>query len=38
MTVPSMSKESTDNVYLERLDTVDPHMEKRVLRKVTNNT
>jgi len=29
-----MSKDSIDNVYMERLDTEDPHMEKRVLRKV----
>jgi hypothetical protein len=35
MTVPSMSKDSIDNVRLERLDTEDQHhMEKRVLRKV----
>lgn len=34
MTVPSISKGSIDNAYMERLDTEDPHMEKRVLRKV----
>jgi hypothetical protein len=34
LTIPSMSKDDIDNVYLERLDTEDPHMEKRVLRKV----
>ena len=36
MAAPSISKDSTDNVYMERLDTEDPHMEKRVLRKVSN--
>jgi hypothetical protein len=38
MAVPSISKDGTDNVYMERLDTEDPHMEKRVLRKVIDQT
>jgi len=29
-----MTKDSIDNVYMERLDIEDPQMEKRVLRKV----
>jgi hypothetical protein len=36
MAAPSISKDSTDNAYMERLDTEDSHMEKRVLRKVPN--
>jgi hypothetical protein len=36
MKMPSMSKDGADNVYLERFDTEDPHMEKKVLRKVSN--
>jgi hypothetical protein len=40
MAVPSISKDSDDNVYLERLDTEDQHMhmEKRVLRKVLDHS
>ena len=28
------SKNSVDNVYIEQLDAEDPHMERRVLRKI----
>ena len=28
------SKNSIDNVYIEQLSTEDPHMERRVLRKI----
>jgi hypothetical protein len=28
------SKNSVDNVYIEQLNTEDPHMERRVLRKI----
>lgn len=34
MTASMTSKNSVDNVYIEQLDTEDPHMERRVLRKI----
>lgn len=34
MTASMTSKNSVDNVYIEQLDTGDPHMERRVLRKI----
>ena len=34
MTASMASKTSVDNVYIEQLNTEDPHMERRVLRKI----
>jgi hypothetical protein len=34
MAASMASKRSVDNVYIEQLDTADPHMERRVLRKI----
>lgn len=34
MTLSTASKNSVDNVYIEHLNTEDPHMERRVLRKI----
>ena len=34
MTASMASKNSVDNVYIEQLNTEDPHMERRVLRKI----